>query len=162
MALNDDDYASLPAKILEQARRCSLSIQLFFNSVFKLLHWGRKPGRPLSPESTQKWMTIQFGPSGLNGVYQDLTHLDGQNQTDCIVFEIVSDQSLIIMEKIIINVLEIFMKSNKMMLRWVQPIREQFRLKILYLGTDARSNRITRNNNTWNRLHDDWLCFAWF
>ena len=29
MALNDDDYASLPAKILEQARWCSLSIQLF-------------------------------------------------------------------------------------------------------------------------------------
>ena len=37
MALNDDDYASLPAKILEQARRFSLSIQLFFNSVLKLL-----------------------------------------------------------------------------------------------------------------------------
>ena len=37
MALNDDDYASLPAKILEQARRCSLSIQPFFKSVSKLL-----------------------------------------------------------------------------------------------------------------------------
>ena len=63
--------------------------------------------------STQKWMMNQFGPNGLNGVCRDLTHLDGLNQIDCIVFEIASDPSLIIMEKVIINAPEIFMKSNK-------------------------------------------------
>ena len=64
-------------------------------------------------------MMNQFGPNGLNGVCRDLTHLDGLNQIDCIVFEIASDPSLIIMEKIIINAPEIFMKSNKTISRYV-------------------------------------------
>ena len=59
-------------------------------------------------------MMNQFGLSGQNGVTRDLTHLDGPNRTDCIELEIVSDLSLIIMGKIIINVPVNFMKPKQM------------------------------------------------